>query len=77
MSITVGSVFVIFAVFILSNVPFGFLDLTGWPQSLVQYKMQEDKAVPVSCSLSVAIEWYTRSVLSYGMPDCACMYMSM
>ncbi len=42
-----GSVFVIFGVFVLSNVPFGLLDLTGWPPSLLKYKIQEEKPVPV------------------------------
>ena len=42
-----GSVFVIFVVFVLCNIPFAVLDLTGWPSSLLQYKIQEEKAVPV------------------------------
>lgn len=46
--LTLGSVFVIFGVFVLSNVPFGLLDLTGWPPSLLKYKIQEEKPVPVN-----------------------------
>ena len=38
-----GSVLVIFAAFVMSNVPFGLLDLTGWPSPLVKYKIQDQK----------------------------------
>ena len=34
--------------FILVNVVFGILDVTGRPRALVKYKIQEEKPVPVS-----------------------------
>lgn len=33
--------------FILSNVFFIFLDLTGKPEFLLKYKIQEEKGIPV------------------------------
>lgn len=48
-----GSVLVIFTIFVLTNVPFGVLDLTGWPQALVKYKIQDEKKVPVRARLGV------------------------
>ena len=35
-------------VFVLSNVFFAFVDLTGMPAFLLKYKIQEEKSVPVS-----------------------------
>ena len=33
--------------FVLSNLPFAVLDLTGFPASLLKYKIQDEKAIPV------------------------------
>ena len=35
-------------IFVLANAFFTVLDLTGKPEFLLKYKIQEDKAVPVS-----------------------------
>lgn len=50
----------IFVVFVLSNLPFALLDLTGWPSSLLKYKIQEEKAVPVSQLKSICTESSSR-----------------
>lgn len=42
-----------FAVFVLANSFFAVLDLTGRPSFLLKYKIQEEKTIPVSKSLSV------------------------
>ena len=42
-----GSVVMTNAVFILANVFFTFVDLTARPAFMLQYKIQEDKNVPV------------------------------
>lgn len=34
--------------FLIVNLPFAFLDLTGRPRTLLKYKIQEEKPVPVS-----------------------------
>lgn len=38
---------VLFVVFVLMNIPFAVLDLTGFPAFLLKYKIQDDKKVPV------------------------------
>ena len=47
-----GSVLSGTAAFVLVNSFFAFLDLTGKPEFLVKYKIQEEKSVPVSCWLA-------------------------
>ena len=43
-----GSPLIGIAAFVLVNLPFAFLDLTGRPRALLKYKIQEEKPVPVS-----------------------------
>ena len=43
-----GSPLAGFIVFVVVNLLFGFLDLTGRPRALLKYKIQENKPVPVS-----------------------------
>lgn len=38
-------------VFIVGNIFFVVLDLTGKPSALLKYRVQEEKTVPVSCTL--------------------------
>lgn len=40
-----------FVVFVVGNVFFVILDLTGKPSAMLKYKIQEEKAVPVSLLL--------------------------
>lgn len=42
-----GSVAFTAIVFLLVNIPYTVLDLTGFPASLLKYKIQDEKAVPV------------------------------
>ena len=41
-----------FLTFVIANIFFVVLDLTGKPSALLQYKIQEDKGVPVSFNFS-------------------------
>jgi len=43
-----GSVAVTVVVFVVVNLPFALLDLTGSPEFLLKYKIQDEKEVPVS-----------------------------
>ena len=44
----VGSSVIPMIVYLASNIFFTYLDLTGRPAALLKYKIQEEKAVPVS-----------------------------
>ncbi|XP_064405935.1 fatty acid hydroxylase domain-containing protein 2-like isoform X2 [Halichondria panicea] len=46
--LTFGSVSVVTFALIVFNIPFAVVDLTGWPSSLVKYKTQEGKTIPVN-----------------------------
>ena len=43
-----GSSVIPMIVYLASNIFFTYLDLTGRPAALLKYKIQEEKAVPVS-----------------------------
>lgn len=45
-----GSSLVPMVVFIVGNIFFIILDLTGKPAALLKYRIQEEKTVPVSCT---------------------------
>ena len=45
--VSVGSSMVILVVFIVGNIFFIILDLTGKPAALLKYRIQEEKSVPV------------------------------
>ena len=44
-----------FLTFVIANIFFMVLDLTGRPEALLQYKIQEDKGVPVSFTFAISL----------------------
>ena len=46
--VLVGSWLIVVPTFVVANIFFMVLDLTGKPAALLKYKIQEDKGVPVS-----------------------------
>jgi len=49
-----GSLLYSFAVFVVVNFFFAVVDLTGKPEFLLKYKIQEEKTVPV-CKLHITM----------------------
>ena len=66
-------------VFVVGNVFFAFVDLTGQPTFMLKYKIQKDKNVPVSGILACyKLHTLLATLLLYtlrffSIPRCTCM----
>ena len=60
-----------FLVFAISNSFFAVLDLTGKPEFLIKYKIQEDKNVPVSYNPNLSVCFIP--IHSTHHPTCTCI----